>query len=43
MLNHSEIIKAMQNLDPWRFWLLWLWLMWLPALPTAAALYLVLR
>lgn len=34
MANHSEIIKSMEHLSPWRFVLLWIWLMWIP---TAAA------
>lgn len=43
MKNHSEIIRAMQNLDPWRFWLLWFWLMWLGTLPFATAIVYMLQ
>lgn len=42
-MNHSNIIKNMEQLSPWKFVLIWIWLMWLPTLPTAAALWLMLR
>lgn len=43
MKNHSGIIRAMQSLDPWRFWLLWIWLMCIGLAPFAVALAYVLH